>query len=321
MDRRVTAVLLAFATGIGLAAGATAATASTVATPSPHTSPVWQENLAQPASSTNIDHSAGQLRIANSKMHPAAQATAPGYGMAVLAPHTLATPANHITAIPTDTVPNGARLSIDVRGQLPDRSWTEWTPSGRTLSSSTSVIQARITLQDNTSGQSPTIRDLRLAASRTTSSTVAGPYAPAQESYQVFATREGLVGGTTANGHVIVDNDHFVALPSGSVLSNQGTDDYSVQVCGPSSCETAPVWDIGPWNIYDDYWDANRAEYGDLAQGTPEAQAAYDNGYNGGYDDQGGMPSNPAGIDLADGTFYDVGLNDNGYVSVTYLWT
>jgi hypothetical protein len=101
----------------------------------------------------------------------------------------------------------------------------------------------------------------------------------------------------------------------------QGTHDYSVQVCGPAGCETAPVGDIGPWNTQDDYWDASRAEFTDLAQGTPEAQAAYDDGHNGGYDDLGGQVSNPAGIDLADGTFYDVGLNDNGYVTVTCLWT
>ena len=31
---------------------------------------------------------------------------------------------------------------------------------------------------------------------------------------------------------------------------------------------------------------------------------------------------NPAGIDLADGVFWDgLGMSDNGYVNVTYLWT
>lgn len=315
MDRRATAVLLALATSVGVGTGAAAAT------PNTHTSLAWRENLAQPTSSTNIEHSAGVLHIADSAVHPAAQAGSPGEGMEVLAPHAVPTPVNHVAAVMADTVPNGAAVTVDVRGQLPDKSWTEWTPSNRNLHSTASIIQVRLTLRDNASGQSPTVANLRLSASRRASSTVDGPYAPTQESYQVFATREGLVGGTTANGHVIVDNDHFVALPSGSALSNEGSDDYSVQVCGPSSCETAPVWDIGPWNVYDDYWDANRAEYGDLDQGTPEAQAAYDNGYNNGYDDQGGMPSNPAGIDLADGTFYDVGLNDNGYVTVNYLWT
>jgi hypothetical protein len=310
-----TVALLALATMAGFATAAPAAPAST------RTPLTWQENLAQPASSTNIEHSAGATRVGERLLHPAAQAGATGYGMALLAPHPLSTPVNQIRATVTDTLPRGARVSVDVRGQRADGSWTEWTPSTEPLRESTSVLQLRLTMWDNTSGQSPEVRAIHVSASDHKSSTVAGPYAPAQESYQVYATREGLVGGTTANGHVIVDNDHFVALPSGSALSGEGSDDYSVQVCGPSACETAPVWDIGPWNIYDDYWDANRAEFTDLDQGTPEAQAAYDDGYNGGVDDMGGTPSNPAGIDLADGTFYDVGLNDNGYVTVTYLWT
>jgi len=60
----------------------------------------------------------------------------------------------------------------------------------------------------------------------------------------------------------------------------------------------------------------------DLPQGKPEAQAAYQDGYNGGYDQFGRRPANPAGIDLADGTFwYDLGLSNNDWVNVTYLWT
>jgi hypothetical protein len=60
----------------------------------------------------------------------------------------------------------------------------------------------------------------------------------------------------------------------------------------------------------------------DLPQGKPEAQAAYQSGYNGGLDQFGRRPSNPAGIDIADGTFwYDLGLSNNDWVNVTYLWT
>ena len=312
--RVATAALLALATTVGFATAAQAA-------PSAPASLSWQENLTQPLAATNIAHAGGGAQIANSRLHPAAQAGAPGYGMETLAPRTLSAPVNQVRATISDTVPRGARVSVDVRGQLPGKTWTEWTPGTATLRAPATVVQLRLTLWDNPAGQSPVVRAVQVSAADNTASAVDGPYAPAQESYQVYATREGLVGGTTANGHVIVDNDHFVALPSGSVLSADGSDDYSVQVCGPSACETAPVWDIGPWNLYDDYWDANRDEFTDLDQGTPEAQAAYDDGYNGGYDDMGGQPSNPAGIDLADGTFYDVGLDDNGYVTVTYLWT
>jgi hypothetical protein len=62
--------------------------------------------------------------------------------------------------------------------------------------------------------------------------------------YSVFATREGLVGHTTANGHKIVARDHFVALPSRRGLSARRTGDYSVRVCAANGrCAWAPVWD------------------------------------------------------------------------------
>jgi hypothetical protein len=132
-----------------------------------------------------------------------------------------------------------------------------------------------------------------------------------------------LVGGTTANGHVIQPDDHFVALPSGSALAPKGSDEYAVRVCYQGRCQTDPVWDTGPWNVQDNYWDpsSQRHEFADLPQGTPEAQAAMENGYNDGLDDEGRQITNPSGIDLADGAFKDLGLNDNAYVQVTFLWT
>jgi hypothetical protein len=76
------------------------------------------------------------------------------------------------------------------------------------------------------------------------------------KTYRVFATREGLVGRTTANGHVITPRDHFVALPSRRALSPRGSNQFSVRVCADNGrCETAPVWDVGPWNTRDDYWN------------------------------------------------------------------
>src|SRR5207302_76633 len=56
--------------------------------------------------------------------------------------------------------------------------------------------------------------------------------APRTTQLLVYATREGLVGGITANGHVIVPHDHFVSLPSWGSLSPKGTGTYSVRVCG-----------------------------------------------------------------------------------------
>src|SRR5205814_1797350 len=108
--------------------------------------------------------------------------------------------------------------------------------------------------------------------------------------YRVYCTREGLVGGTTANGHVIVSNDHFVAMPSSTVLDSVGETTYTVTIKNPANGRVAnnvPIWDVGPWNTHDNYWHIPRAEFTDLARGTPEAQAAYYNGYNGGRDEFG----------------------------------
>lgn len=150
--------------------------------------------------------------------------------------------------------------------------------------------------------------------------------------YTIFATREGLVGGTTANGHVIVENDHFVALPSRTVLCSKNGHEYEVRLEHNGHAETAPVWDIGPWNIHDNYWapEEERLIYehlshgggsGGLGRGLPQAQAAYENGFNAGRDEYGRRVVNPAGIDLADGTFWHgLNLSDNAWITVEYLW-
>ncbi len=140
----------------------------------------------------------------------------------------------------------------------------------------------------------------------------------------VYATREGLVGGTTANGHVITERDHFVALPSRRALcpSDKSTL-YRVELTYKGKKITVPVWDIGPWNIKDDYWSPQdqREMWNDLARFLPEAQAAYQNGYNNGRDGYGRIVKNPAGIDLADGVFWDdLAMTDNDWIEVRYLW-
>ena len=286
----------------------------------------WTENLSQVQSSDfNVAWTGKALTVKDSRVHAATSHDTRGYALDILPEHSLAKPANEVTVTLSATRPAGSELQVDVRGLGLNGTWTQWTSAAATgatrLSESVTKVQARLTLRDNAQGSAPDVTKLVLNADTGAATATAPHLAAASVSYQVYATREGLVGGTTANGHVIQPSDHFVALPSGSALSPQGSGDYSVQVCGPSTCETAPVWDIGPWNTHDDYWDANRAEFTDLPQGTPEAQAAYQNGYNGGLDEFGRRVANPAGVDLADGTFYNIGLNDNGWVTVTYLWT
>jgi hypothetical protein len=179
-------------------------------------------------------------------------------------------------------------------------------------------IQARLVLTGNPGPVATGVTLTALAPVRAEGQAEGNPLR-----YRLFATREGLPGGTTANGHVIAPHDHFVALPSRRALSPNGSSDYSVRICASNGrCAFAPVWDVGPWNIKDDYWNANREQWGDLPRGTPEAQAAFSGGYNGGKDGFGRKVANPAGIDLGDGTFWDdLGLIDNATVTVDYLWT
>src|SRR5579871_1867492 len=67
---------------------------------------------------------------------------------------------------------------------------------------------------------------------------------------RLWATREGLIGRTTASGHVITENDHFVALPSKKALNH----DVSVTYRGKSVL--APVLDVGPWNRDEAWWES-----------------------------------------------------------------
>lgn len=256
-------------------------------------------------------------------------------GQLVAEPVGLSSPAAAIAADVDADAPAGTSVLVDVRGRLsgqgPD-SWTEWVPAGSPLPSVSETVQARVTLV-SAGDATPAVRKVSLTPkadrSRSLQDVETGEAEAGQsgaKAYTVFATREGLVGGTTANGHVITQRDHFVALPSRRGLSSKGSGSYSVRVCAPSTgrCAYAPVWDVGPWNTTDDYWNPteSRQSWGDLPRGKPQAQAAYQDGYNNGRDGFDRKVVNPAGIDLGDGTFWDgLGLKDNAWTTVTYLWS
>ncbi len=118
--------------------------------------------------------------------------------------------------------------------------------------------------------------------------------------FQVIATREGLVGGVTACSHTITQNDHFVALPA-TGMCNTG-----VRLRNGNNLATTTVLDVGPWcpntpgqgnsNTCscpsDRYWQTS---------GIPFAATA-------------SCATTHAGIDLADGTFSDLGLTNNGNI-------
>jgi hypothetical protein len=254
----------------------------------------------------------------------------------------LLVPANGFGASVRSVVPSGSEVAIDVRGRAPERvgraqegnhasavgQWTEWTEilpgAPAVLPVAVAEVQVRVMVAAPDGVASPRVEGLSVrpvtVPGRPQGRTLDG----AGPAYPVFATREGLVGGTTANGHRIGARDHFVALPSRRGLASRNGGEYSVRVCAANGrCAWAAVWDVGPWNTRDDYWAGPgiRQEWGDLPQGKPASQAAYQDGYNGGKDQFGRRVANPAGIDLADGTFWDgLKLKNNAWVTVTYLW-
>jgi hypothetical protein len=295
----------------------------------------WSFHLDEPGpDSANVTRTTGVTTIRDTTVRRAAAGDGHGFGTDVSTPHELPAATDRVVVRSDATVPAGTSLTTEIRGRTAAGRWTEWSTvagNGPTvLPDVVSAVQVRVDLlTDDARQTSPALRSVTVAAAGAVSARAQAraPQAMAatSRSYRVYATREGLVGGTTANGHVIASKDHFVALPSARVLNPQGRTDYSVQVCYSRSgrCVVAPVWDIGPWNEHDDYWNpsAQRERFNDLPPGKPEAQAAYQDGYNGGRDGFGRAVGNPAGIDLADGTFADVGLTDNDWVDVTYLWT
>ncbi|MCX2726392.1 SH3 domain-containing protein [Thermomicrobium sp. 4228-Ro] len=139
--------------------------------------------------------------------------------------------------------------------------------------------------------------------------------------FRIYAHRLGLVGQRTANGHVIQPNDSFVTLPCSCALSSNGGTEFQVLVEYRGRSLVLPVWDVGPWNVDDDYWNPPEVrKWKGLPQGVPAAQAAYFDGYNDGKDGWGRKVRSPAGMDIADGAFAALGMTQSDWVTVTFLW-
>lgn len=98
--------------------------------------------------------------------------------------------------------------------------------------------------------------------------------------FKVWATREGLVGETTASGHLIKAEDKFVALPSRKALRR------IVEVRYLDRGIRCPVLDVGPHSIADDYWNKGTRPLSESGKRIPE---------------EWGHTKNKAGADLSDG--------------------
>ncbi|MGW7434421.1 SH3 domain-containing protein, partial [Streptomyces sp. NPDC054861] len=291
----------------------------------------WRIDLAAPkADGSNIARRQGGITVEDGTRRTA---SAPAHSHAVYtSPGTdLGGPLTAFTVQTSAHVPVGTQVLTEVRGGDRPDAWTQWRATDRAgavrLPRAVTLLQVRLTLLGVPGGQAPTVSAVTVRAAAEQPAPQQAPEngkaaAASGPTFRLFATREGLVGHTTANGHVIKPRDHFVALPSRRMLASNGGNEYQVRLCYKGRCETAPVWDVGPWNTKDDYWNpsSQREMWRDLPQGTPESQAAYLNGYNGGLDEFGRRVANPAGIDVADGTFWDgLGMSDNDWVDVTFM--
>lgn len=114
----------------------------------------------------------------------------------------------------------------------------------------------------------------------------------------VRATREGLLGQTTASGYVIDRIVPFVALPSAKALRR------AVRVTNLANGRTveALVLDIGPFNTADDAYV--------FGGQRPAAESGHS---------LSGVGTNGAGIDLGEYVWHALGMTDNGDVDWEFL--
>ncbi len=169
----------------------------------------------------------------------------------------------------------------------------------------------------------------------------------------VFGTEgDGLIGGTTASGRVLQGNDRLAALPSCTESScpwlDLGTgpeeewgpqtacaeDDglcwIEVVSLETGACAVAPVLDVGPLFIKDNWWGTEAERTYPLEQGLPAAEVVVDGadfGFGPGISDKGYDIANvydyAAAVDLGAGTWADLELDPGRLVTeleVTLLW-
>lgn len=246
------------------------------------------------------------------------------YGFYLSPVETFSAPSYDVAVSYAATLPAGSALRIDVRASADGQIWTTWETdlaNGATVHfpRAMRMAQFRATLFGSATA-GPILHSARLSA-------IDGPpryYALEAEvapTFRLRATRLGMVGGRTANGHIIRPRDQFVALPSWRALSSREGYEYQVRITYNGRSAVAPVWDVGPWNTRDDYWSPTRERYPELRRGWPQDHAAYFDGHNGGYAEKGYVRF-PTGIDVADGVWWDkLGIaGDQAEVEVTFLW-
>lgn len=117
--------------------------------------------------------------------------------------------------------------------------------------------------------------------------------------YEVYATREGLIGHTTASGHKITKDSVFVALPDTEALGR------TVAVRYKDKTIRCKVKDVGPWSTQDPYWRLDRHPLAESGRRKPS--------------DLGPPPTNPGAIDLSNALWDKLGIERGiGYTRVQW---
>ncbi len=287
--------------------------------------------LASASSAGGLEHEGVQMAsdgtislAADAPPPPAVETGYARFGYYLATPQVFATPSFDMRLSYAATVPAGSALKIDLRTSVDGQQWSPWEAEladGATLNlpHAVAMAQYRIRLYGNTLVD-PAVHSIVIApyAGAPHYHTLQDDAAP---TFRIRATRLGMVGGRTANGHIIQPRDHFVALPSWRSLSSRNGNEYQVRITYNGRSTVAPVWDVGPWNTRDDYWSLPREGFPDLRRGWPQDHAAYFEGYNGGYAEKGYVRF-PTGMDVADGIWWDkLGIHgDQAEVEVTFLW-
>jgi hypothetical protein len=222
-------------------------------------------------------------------------------------------------------IPPGATALLDVRTSTDGTRWTAWhtdLASGAEVEfeAPARLAQYRVTLLAD--GQSPAVGQVVLTPAARPPRFSAMQERPIAPTFTVRATRQGMVGGRTANGHVIQKRDRFVSLPCRCVLSSKGGGEYMVRLAYQGRSAVVPVYDVGPWNIRDNYWDPqDQRHFGDLRQGWPQDHAAFFDGHNNGRAHKGRVRF-PTAVDVGDGVWWDdlQIKGDQATVEITLLW-
>lgn len=250
------------------------------------------------------------------------------YGTLTVEPISLNRPIDRVQISYLAHAPQGSAVLVDVRASVDGRTWQPWVtglPTGAVVGFGHMVqqVQYRVSMLADAEAQ-PNISVVQLQTTNAPATYQAQSYEgtlAAAPTFRIRGTRQGMIGGRTANGTIIPPRARFVSLPCWCALNPKGQTNYSVRLTYRGRSTVVPVWDVGPYSGRDDYWNVPRTGYPDLERGWPMDHAAFYEGYNGQRADKGYVRF-PTAVDVGDGAWWDdLGIvGDQAELEITFLW-